>query len=209
MPYGNNFELKYRPAEDLLAFVEWVREREWKKVREENGGKKLYMCFTKKMPLKMAQWCSAGWLLFPGASSRWGKAYPSTRVSGIKRPRSICFLSHHGQCLLHLLIYASQDERETQLIKHEHKALGKKDTRRCGEARGSALYMGALCMEWQGDSNVKTLFFFFLAFTNWKLFCQLACWSEFFLTQSQATWFKAFLLILRSGHSSGSHARTT
>ena len=109
----------------------------------------------------MAQWCSAGWLLFPGASSRWGKAYPSTRVSGIKRPRSICFLSHHGQCLLHLLIYASQDERETQLIKHEHKALGKKDTRRCGEARGSALYMGALCMEWQGDSNVKTLFFFF------------------------------------------------
>ena len=31
MPYDNNFELKYRPAEDLLTFVEWVRERERKR----------------------------------------------------------------------------------------------------------------------------------------------------------------------------------
>ena len=79
----------------------------------------------RKWLLKMVQWCSVGWLLFPGASGKRGKAYSSTRASGNKLSPSVCFLSHHGQCLFHLLVYILQDDRETQLIKHDHKALGK------------------------------------------------------------------------------------
>ena len=79
----------------------------------------------RKWLLKMVHWCSVGWLLFPGASGKRGKAYYSTRASGNKMSPSICFLFHHGQCLFHLLVYTSQDDPETQLIKHDHKALGK------------------------------------------------------------------------------------
>ena len=66
----------------------------------------------------MVHWCSVGWLLFPGASGKRGKAYYSTRASGNRMSPSIC-------CLFHLLVYTSQDDPETQLIKHDHKALGK------------------------------------------------------------------------------------
>ena len=108
-----------------LLLSEWEKGRGREKLREGNGGKKQYMCFTKKMAFKNGSVVSVGWLLFPGASGKRGKAYSSTRASGNKLSPSVCFLSHHGQCLFHLLVYILQDDRETQLIKHDHKALGK------------------------------------------------------------------------------------
>ena len=134
------------------------------------------------------------------------KRIPPHGLLGIKRPWRVCFLAHHGQCLFHLLVDTSQDDRETQLIKHGHEALGKitasmKRTHANVERPVALPWTWSLCA--RNDTVTRVLrYFFFFGFHRLEVVLPAACWSEFFLSQSQATGFKAFLLILRSGHSS-------
>ena len=130
----------------------------------------------------MVQGCSVGWLLFPGASSKRGKAYSSTRASGNKTSlESVLPGSSWTVPFSPASRYLSGRSRDPanktwSWSTWQNHSKYEKDTCKCGEARGSAVDMEPLCTEWHSDSSVKTLLFFWLSQTGSRLASCLLEW---------------------------------